>query len=296
MTRLRGTTIAAAVPLLLLSACAQTAGNTVAGAPRAAESSGATTPGADDLVLRVERTGGFVPIDRVVGALPMVSIYGDGRVITEGPVPAIYPGPALPNVQVTMITPELVQQLVQQGLAAGVKTGTDFGHPNVADAQATRVMVRTAAGMQTVTAEALSETPSTDPRITQAQRDARVTLAKFVETLSALPAAQGMPQPVAYDPVELAALARPWTDPGDNLPGAHAPQAWPGPALPGEVANPTTAIGCTVVSGEVKSKVLAAAKTATVVTPWTSGGKQWSITFRPLLPEEKGCAALKGDK
>jgi hypothetical protein len=295
MTRLRGT-ILAAVPLFLLTACAQTAGNSAAAAPSSSGSAAAGAPGADELVLRAERTGGFVPAESVVGALPMVSIYGDGRVITEGPVPAIYPGPALPNVQVTMITPELVQELVQRGLDAGVRNGADFGRPNVADAPATRVTVVAPAGKQIVSAEALNEAQPEDPMLTAGQRAARTKLAKYVETLSGLSAATGTPRPVAYDAVEVAALARPWTDPGDNLPGANAAKTWPGPALPGVALNAYSGFGCTVLTGTQKEQALAAAKTATRVTPWTHGGKQWSITFRPLLPEEQGCATLKGDR
>jgi hypothetical protein len=39
--------------------------------------------------------------------------------------------------------------------------------------------------------------------------------------------------------------------------------------------------------------VLAAAKSAKSITPWTSGGRQWTVVFRPLLPDEAGCADLK---
>jgi hypothetical protein len=40
--------------------------------------------------------------------------------------------------------------------------------------------------------------------------------------------------------------------------------------------------------------VLTAAADATAITPWGSGGDTWSLLFRPLLPEETGCADLKG--
>ena len=60
-------------------------------------------PPAGGLVLLVEHTGGFVTPDTTASRLPLVSVYSDGRVVTEGPVIAIYPGPALPNVQVTPV-------------------------------------------------------------------------------------------------------------------------------------------------------------------------------------------------
>ena len=35
------------------------------------------------------------------------------------------------------------------------------------------------------------------------------------------------------------------------------------------------------------------AEDANANTPWTSGGNQFTVTFRPLLPDETGCADLK---
>jgi hypothetical protein len=295
MTRLRGTLMAAAVPLVLLGACAQPDADAAPGTPpgSARESSAAPYPDGDDLVLRTESSGGFVPADRTVGTLPAVSVYRDGRVITNGPVPAIYPGPALPNVQVQMISAQQVADLVRESTAAGVRSGTDFGRPNVADAPTTRVTAITASGKQTVAVEALSEAQANDPMLTAAQRDARSKLSAFVTKLTGLPQADGMGDPVAYRPAALAALARPWTDPGTDVP-AGAAKAWPGPALPGTYLNPSFKIGCVVVTGAERDKVLAAAKDATTLTPWTVGPDKYLITFRPLLPDEDGCAVLAG--
>jgi hypothetical protein len=295
MTRLRGTLIAA-VPLLLITACAQSAGNSAEGAPSGTTESGVASPqGPDELVLRTESVGGFLPVESVVGHMPSVSVYGDGRVITDGPVELIYPGRALPNVLVQTISPEHLQQLVEQGAAAGVKSGADFGRPNVADAPATRVTVVTAAGPQVVAAEALSEAQAQDPQLTAAHHAARAKLAAFVETLNGLSGAKGVPAPAAYKPTDLAVLARPWTAPTEPL-GANPEKAWTGPALPGEALNANTGFGCVIVSGAQKDQVLAAAGNATVITPWTQGGKKWALTFRPMLPDEKGCATLKGDR
>ena len=44
------------------------------------------------LVVRVETTGGFVPVETIFTNLPVVSIYGDGRVITTGP--QVMPAPS----------------------------------------------------------------------------------------------------------------------------------------------------------------------------------------------------------
>jgi hypothetical protein len=292
MTRLRGSLIAAAVPLFLIGACAQPAADGAgAPAPGIPESSAALGAGADDLVLRAESFGGFVPPDRVIGAIPSVSVYADGRVITEGPVPAIYPGPALPNMQVTQLDPAQVQALVAASGPAGVRNGADFGQPNVADAPNTRVIVRTPAGTQTVTAAALNEAQPQDPMLTPEQVAARTKLSAFVKSLTDLPADQSAVKP--YAPEALAVLARPWTDPGGAEPAQPA-KAWAGPALPGDYLNPTVKIGCVLVTGAEKDKIWKAAGSANAMTPWTAGSGKFLITFRPLLPDENDCAVLKG--
>jgi hypothetical protein len=292
MTRLRGTLVAVTVPLFLMTACAQTAGNSAAGAP--SSPSGPPTesaPVADDLVLRVESLGGFVPAEQNLGRIPSVSVYGDGRVITQGPTTMVFPGPALPNLQVQMITPELVRELVRQGAEAGVRNGADFGSPNVADAPSTRVT----AGDQSVNVMALSEAPSNDPQLTAAQRAARTKLSAYVKKLQDLPLGDGYAKPVAYDPTVIAALARPYVEPqGDQPKSPEMP--WPGATLPGDKLTANLGIGCVDATGAEKDKIMAAAKKATAITPWTAGGAKWSLTFRPLLPEEKSCAALKATK
>lgn len=297
MTRLRGTPAAVvAVALFLLAACARP-GTAPGGAPDGS-GAGSAPPAtaADEVVLRVRHEGGFVPVDMVPGRIPPVSVYGDGRVITQGPQIAVYPGPALPNLQVQQLDPARLDDLLQRAIAAGVRSGADFGTPGVADAPATRVEVRYAGRTYAVTVAALGEAQPDDPRLTAEQRDARAKLSAFVGELTSLPTADGMPEPVPYRPAAVAALARAYTPPGDELPTRPAAVAWPGPALPGPELFPRVGLGCVTATGAQAGAVLDAAAKATAITPWTSGGKQYSVTFRPMLPEESGCADLKGAK
>jgi hypothetical protein len=68
---------------------------------------------------------------------------------------------------------------------------------------------------------------------------------------------------------------------------------WPGPALPGEPIGPLPDLGCVVATGDQATAVIAAARDANVLTPWLSPDDiRWSVTFRPLLPDESGCADL----
>lgn len=293
MTRLRGTLIAAAVPLFLIAACAQPDTGTDAGAP-APDPSAASPQSGDELVARVESYGGFVPPDRTIGTLPAVSVYADGRVITEGPVPAIYPGPAMPNIQVLTLDADQLQQVVKEG-AATVKPGTDFGQPNVADAPTTRVTVKTGQDVQSVSVVALNEAQAKDPMLTDTQQDARAKLAAYVKKLRDLGSGDGDTASKPYEPESLAVLARPWTKQSGGEP-AQAEAAWPGPALPGDYLNPALKIGCVLVTGAELDTVTAAAKKANQMTPWTADGQKYLISFRPLLPDEKGCAEFKGNR
>ncbi len=293
MTRLRGSwTAAVTVTLFLLTACARP-GDVPGGAGPSGHESSAPAD-ADALVLRVEHIGGFVAPDQMVGRLPVVSVYTDGRVITQGPQILIYPGPALPNLLVQQLDPATVRGLIDKAVEAGVRSGADLGQPGVADAPTTRITVAAPGGTRTLDAVALTEAQADDPQLTVAQRAARAKLAAFVQELSDLSAAKGMPEAQPYQPEAVAALARPYTKPSDGLPKQPDPVAWPGPALPGETLSGTT--GCVTASGSDAAKVLAAATAANAITPWTSGGKQWSVVFRPLQPDETGCAALKATR
>jgi hypothetical protein len=291
MTRLRGSWAVATVTLFLLGACAR-AGDSAGGAAAESPSGSPVVTDPNALVLRVERLGGFMAPDQQLGRLPVVSVYGDGRVITQGPQIARYPGPALPNLLVQQVDPATVDGLVAKASAAGVKNGADLGQPNVADAPTTRITVATADGTRSLDAVALSEAQPNDPKLTTGQRDARAKLAAFVQEVTDLPVANGMPEAQPYQPAAVAALARPYTKPQNGLPQQPAAVAWPGPALPG---TPLTAgAGCVTATGSAAQKVLAAAKAANAITPWTSAGRQWTVIFRPLLPDESGCASLKG--
>ncbi len=284
------TRTAAALGLVLaLSGCAQRAGGAAGGTDPAAPS--ADLPGDPAaLVLRAEYTGGFVAPSVIAGRLPIISVYADGRVISEGPVAAIYPGPALPNVQVQQIDGSEVQALADQALAAGVAETADLGTPPIADAASTRFTLATADGTHVREVYALVETPMEEGPIrgvSAEQAAARQKLADLLATLTDLPQAGTQ----AYSPTALAAIVTPWVDPGDGLTPPDV--AWPGPALPGEPTGGLPDVTCVAATGDQAPAVLAAATSANSATPWvTPDGTRWSVAFRPLLPDESGCADL----
>jgi hypothetical protein len=281
VSRARLARTAGALGLLLLCACAQRAGGT------AADPTEPGLPGAaDELVLQVSHTGGFVTPEMLAARLPLVSVYADGRVLTEGPVPAIHPGPALPNVQVGRLDQAGLQALVDRAVAAGVAETADLGEPPVADAPSTRFTLVTTAGTHVREAYALDEA---ELGLTAEQQAARAELAGFRDRLSSPGDGSGS----SYEAGAVAAVVTTWVDGGDGL--TRPDVAWPGPALPGEPMAGPLDLGCVVASGDHARAVLAAARTADAATPWvTPDGRRWAVLFRPLLPDETSCADLAG--
>jgi hypothetical protein len=289
MTINRGLMTAVAVPLMLLSgACARPGVAGEAGSPGyAAPVTESTTADPAAIALRVEYRGGFVPAETIPSRIPLFTFYADGRAVTEGPVTLIYPGAALPNMQEIKISAAKLKELTDAAVAAGVKSGADFGTPGVADIPSTRISVVTAGGEQVVEVMALSEASPDDQSLTAAQQAARKRLTEFLATLHAQFGDAAEP----YQAQRLAVLATPYQETGDNAGGA--PVKWPAADLPGKFLNEQLRINCLTVEGAEKDEVLALATKANERTPWESAGKKWQIKFRPLLPEEKECADLR---
>ena len=259
-------------------------------------------PGApDELVLQVAYTGGFVTPEMLAGRLPIVSVHADGRVITEGPVPAIYPGPAWPNVQVQEIDRAAVHTLVEHARVAGVTGTGDLGTPPLADVPSTRFTLATATETTVREVYALTESAGMDAGtsgLTEEQLAARAELVGFLDELTDLPGTLGADavSPVAaYEPTAVAALVLPWT--GD--PAAEPELARPASGGPARRCPATRrarpSLGCVTATGEQAGAVVTAARAATRLTPWvTDDGARWAVSFRPLLPHESGCADLPG--
>jgi len=274
--------------VLVLAACAQRDGTGGGAGGPAASSSGAPavdlpTDG-DAVVLRVTQSGGFTPAGTDPAPLPLLSVHRDGRVLSQGPTIAIFPAPAWPNVQVNRVDEATLTELVQAAQDAGVTGTADLGDPSIADARTTSITLATAGGATTRDVYALTEAVG-DPSLTPEQSSARQQLADLVDRLTGLTAAESLGP---YTPTAVAALARSYVPADPSTP--RDPVTWPGPALPGEAVGPD--VGCTVATGEQAAAVVAAAQTADAQTPWSDGTSTWSITFRPLLPDETGCADL----
>lgn len=298
MTSTRGARAAGLSSILLITMLITGCAQTRASGPGAAGPGPTTSSAGDhDLVLRVAYADGFVTQEWLATRLPIVSIYGDGKVITNGPVAEIYPAPALPNLQVQQISPRDVQRLTVRALAAGVGRTLDVGSPPIADAPSTVFSVVTGGATKVTSVYALGDDYGAggNSGLTATQVANRKTMQDLLDALTDLPrtlgaGAVGPSQP--YAPTMLAAVARPWLDPQDAGLSPPPELAWPGPTLPGARLGGMADVNCVSASGEQAARVLTAASRANANTPWVSAGRRWTVVFRPLLPEESGCKSL----
>ena len=101
---------------VILAACGSRAvmssGSTVPPATMPVPSTIAVPTGADQFVVRVSYAGGLVANNYNVMRTPSVLITADGRVVTPGAVPAVYPGPLLPAQRERTITAEGIQAVL----------------------------------------------------------------------------------------------------------------------------------------------------------------------------------------
>lgn len=289
----RGVAIAA-VLAVMLSACV--------GVPQDADptDTGRTTSviphpdGPDEVVLRVTVGGGFVPAEFNLTELPMFSLFGDGKVVTPGPQIAIYPAPALPNLQQRQVSESGIQQILAAATEAGLE-GPDrtLTNDRIADAPTTVFTVVTDDDTHTTSAYALG-IDTTGENGTVDDREARGRLRRFRERLGGLEQWLQEEQVGAeqqFEPRRMRVFVKPGT-PEPSEPGLEQPEHdWP---LPGDLAGfggPGSVLGyrCGVVEGEDLRGLIDAAQRANQLTPWVSEGRTYSVLFRPLLPDESGC-------
>lgn len=253
--------------------------------------------GADDLVLLIDVTGGFMPPQYFITELPRLALYGDGTVVMPGPQIAIYPGPALPSLTSAKLTEDGIQSILRAAKDAGLLDGdAQWQSTMVADAATTYFTVNADGRTTSVSAYAL-EFDDLPPNTTDAEREARALLRKFMETATSYFAwmpAEAIAEPEAQMEIERLQLV---SQPIDLAFGAPDPSVkpsekdWP-------LATPIATMGvpytldqsrCLVVEGSDLATMLAALKDANQLTQWMSDDKPYALFVRPLLPHEAGC-------
>ncbi|HET6381451.1 MAG TPA: hypothetical protein VFH63_10550 [candidate division Zixibacteria bacterium] len=294
---------AALAVALLLSAC---------GFGSATDDGRIDHPTGDELVLRVEYHGGFQMPGADLYSLPSFTLLGDGRVITTGAVPAIFPGPALPPIQVRRLTEEGLQAVLREvartgQFAASAEWRGAAGF--VADANDTIFTLRAEGREVRVVVYALGYLPEPAPGqpngmpgLSEAEVAAHRALSAlegWLVTLETELAASAWADP-ASRPFESEALRLVVTNADGEAPDPAIPfeeVPWPVESDPAEFGDPTTVEGlvCGVVTGDEVRAWYAALAQATQVTRFVGGGHRFQVMPRPILPDEEPACPERAD-
>ena len=234
----------------------------------------------DVAVLRVTVRGGFAADSHQPDQLPQAAVYGDGRVITEGPTTLEFPGPALPNLQELRLRREGLARIIDEGRAAGLLDDPppDYGVVGVTDQATTTVTMSVGGRTRRVDVYALAF----DDGLSADQRENRERLQRFIRSAGDPAALLPFVVPGSerrYDPAAVATLVRP-SDATDG--DTHS---WPLGDLGGT--------DCAVYADGDLATVLDAARVAREGDAWESAGATYSVVFRPLLPDERACTDLR---
>lgn len=276
---------------LLAVACTGTGGPSASPGASATPAATATTApspspvgNADMAVIRIEQTPGMLPPWESMRWYPSVALYGDGRLITLGPQIDIYPGPALPNLQVTHFSQHAVEQALAWAAEAGLHGEDRQLGPMILDAGATLFTVVSSTGTQHTSVTDMS---ATDPEIS--------ALREFQDVMNSL--ATWLPADVASDAApfqfdRMRVISFP-ADPGSLPDPAFATTVdWPlisDLATLGVSWSEPAQYRCFEVAGDDLATALPVFAAANELTLYESEGVTYQLYLHPLLPDDEAC-------
>lgn len=247
--------------------------------------------GSKDVVVRIEYQGGFRLPTASATQRPIFTLYGDGCYIVEGPMIAIFPPPALPNLQQGCLTEEGVQHILRLAQDAGLlNEGTDTGILPDSD-ELTTVFTVTANGKTVVTkAYALGNEAAFS--LMPEQVAAREKLIEFMGAVNAIPENLVKSAEIAYDFDRLQVVVLPAELAGVTEGLEPQTIAWPlsqNLAAFGDAFDRVPGATCGIVEGADLDILKASLEGANTETRWTSGGSEYVLYVNPLLPDGTGC-------
>jgi len=246
--------------------------------------------GEADVVIRVETGGGFVPIEYDRTHVPEFTLYGDGRIIVTGPTTLEYPGKALPNLQTTVVSEDVVQAILGATKEAQLfQNGFDYGQPSVADVGTTTITVN--AENTTYTSQIYALGFEDTGTLTMEQKTARAAINALRGQLVD-PSTLADVEPV-WEPYDFTAL-KVYAREVDTTVSTDAPDIqpnylpWPldDLAAMGEEFPNAPGLLQVIVIGDDLATLKPLLEMATQITIWESGGQEYNLFLRPLLPDE----------
>ena len=254
--------------------------------PTAAPTPAATaTPSADptQAVVKVEQVGGMLPPWETLRFYPSVALYADGKLITQGPQIEIYPGPALPNLQVVQLTEVGVQQVLDWAAEAGL-TGPDRQLGEIGfDAGATLVSVTRPEGTHKTLVADMSASDAEVGAVAQFERILLDPMPYLADNIVGN-------QPYAFDRLRVISSE---ADPAVVVdPELSSTLEWP---LDVPLSKLGTSLSepaeyrCGSIEGDELAALLPLLQQANELTMWESEGTLYTVRLHPLLPDDEVC-------
>jgi hypothetical protein len=246
-------------------------------------------PVPDDAAFRLRVTAvQALPPPATFSSMPSVLITLDGRVLSGGAVPAIFPGPLLMPVIERLITGNGWAKIVAAAREAGLLgANRDFtGGEMPPGSMVTRLELVTDGQLYQITGDA-SRVMHCITAPCSAQPGTPEAFAGFVNRLTDLTSWLGAdigPEAI-YVPSGYAILVGP---PPDDQGMNQPPLAWPfdvGFAAFGKAVTNGTAERCGTITGDDAAELRPGLQAATSITRWREAdGSFHGLTVRPLLP------------
>ena len=234
-------------------------------------------------------------------ALPEIAIYGDGSILVPSE-PGDFPGPSVPGLMLTKVSEAGLQAILSAAKDAGLLgKNAQLQGPIMPDAATTAFVVVAEGRTHTISAYALDSDKTSG--IDAATAAARKKLSTFEAALKDISTMVGtanvLSGPAVYQPTALqvfaVAIDPSQIDPNPSTPPAAWPLATPlasfgqpvpdtsGGGIQGQPMN------CGVVTGADLATLQGALANTDQSTIWSSGDGEYTLTFRPQLPDETGC-------
>lgn len=260
-----------------------------------ATGSSTTIPGAgaqrfpaDQVVWQTRVTGGTLTAVSRAAAIPVVTIYGDGRVFRSAPFNDRRFDQPLP-VLMGEVDPELLSAFITRAETSGLfEPGTDFGEPDVDDMATTVAMLHGNGEPQML--EAYSLGGRFDADLTEEVATDREELRRLLAAGEEL---VPIPDPWTPPRVKVLRLADDASfDPKPDADPDAEPLPWPGPALD-DLLRPVegdSVLGCGEVEGTEAGDLFEAA-TENPLPQWEVDGQVRTVIVVALLPGEAACPA-----
>lgn len=243
------------------------------------------------LLLRITSEGGFIGPAASLAAIPTVSVYADGRVMTPGAIDTIYPGPLLPPVAIRDVGPAGAAAIVAAIRAAGLDKTSTAG-PGIPGDTGTTVFAVNVDGAVVTTRIALGGggpglpgggNPDPAAIAAKALLD---RLTDPTETWGAANVPQSVLVPTAYR--VYVAPGAPSGDGSTSQPAVQWPLSTPLDQF-GVPANPDrgiTGLRQGAVFGADAAVLGPVLQAANSQTAFISGSNLYTLYVRPLLPDE----------